>query len=611
MASRIVSLIVGTLLIILAGPHDGRVSTVQAASDDLVVVTPLVLSPATPTAGELVTASFSIRNLSGSPITLNRIGVGGRGPGCSDFACETSYRDFELTPNVTIGAGLTYVYQAQRSFPDAGAHFVQISYEQPAGSWHFLGSRIDFTVLPGMVVSEPLALSTTNPTTKDLVYANFTLRNDGSAPVTYLKVGIGGRGPDCVAGDWACPSFADYPWFENVTLAPGQSRRFSSFRVYGAPGAYFAQLSIQDSQGTWSNIGTRFDLSVAQATYSQRPTPIPFGVQWHPTWVDSQDDTALVLASSVGAKTLRLGVSWKLLEKAGKGQWGTGWYIPAVQRLIGVANSHGIDVQIMLLQVPCWASSDPTKDCSPEKLDDDPPPWDDAYPPANHQDYADAFVKLVQLYGGSVDTWEVWNEPNVARFWKPAPDAAAYSRLLDLAHDAIKAAQPRATVLGGSLAGADLLFLDAMYQAGAKSNFDALALHPYSGTRAPNDCSDVQWSFACGIDAARSMMVHENDPKPIYLTEFGWSTYSGQSGVSEATQAQYLQTALDALNVREYVNAVAWYTLIDTTFNLPLDLAHDNDFGLFTTAHRAKPAAVWLQSLQPESYKVYVPVVRR
>ena len=152
----------------------------------------------------------------------------------------------------------------------------------------------------------------------------------------------------------------------------------------------------------------------------------------------------------------------------------------------------------------------------------------------------------------------MWNEPNIARFWKPAPAAAGYAHLLDLTRDAIKAAQPNAVVLGGSLAGAALAFLDAMYGAGAKMNFDALALHPYSATRAPDDCADTQWSFACAIDAARSMMLHEGDPKPIYLTEFGWSTYGGQGGVSEDAQMQFLQAALAALEVRDFVTAVAW-----------------------------------------------------
>jgi hypothetical protein len=255
----------------------------------------------------------------------------------------------------------------------------------------------------------------------------------------------------------------------------------------------------------------------------------------------------------------------------------------------------------MLLQVPCWASSDPNKDCAQGQ-------WNDAYPPSSLADYAAAFQKLVQLYGDRVSTWEVWNEPNISRFWAPAPNAAAYTQLLQLSYAAIKGQQPAATVLGGSLAGADLPFLDAMYAAGAAGYFDALALHPYS-TGSPDSCLDTQRSFRCGVPAVRSLMSYHGNPKPIWITEFGWSTYGGGNGVSEATQRQYLEQALAMVETWQDVPVATWYTLVDPEFNYP-GMPQEDYFGLYDGQHRPKPSASWLRESR-FPFQVYVPLLRK
>src|SRR5690606_1875366 len=136
----------------------------------------------------------------------------------------------------------------------------------------------------------------------------------------YARVGVGSRGPDCVPGDWGCVKSVDFGFEDNVTLAPGESRRFVFWRLYGATGDYFAQISIQDTSNVWSNIGERADFIVSAASYAPRQLPLAFGVQWHPAWAEARDEAELALAYSTGAKVLRIGVSWRLLEPSGKGQ---------------------------------------------------------------------------------------------------------------------------------------------------------------------------------------------------------------------------------------------------------------------------------------------------
>jgi hypothetical protein len=593
---------------VLSAGAAAAVQAAPAADLPLAVVVPLTLDPPDPSAGELVTATFTLRNEGAAAVTLLRVGAGGRGPGCGDFVCD-NYQDFPLAAAVTIGAGQTYRYEAARTLAAAGPYFFQVTYEAPAGNWHFLDARLDVTVGRGLELLRALTLTpaapttaaptTVAPTTVDLVTAEFELVNAGTKTLSFQKIGVGVRGPACTLGDWGCTELLDFPFAENVTLGPGERLPFRSWRLFPAAGSHFAQISVLDAAGTWGMLGSRRDLTVTPGTYTQRMTPLRFGVQWHPTRAAATNDAELALAAQVGAQVIRIGPSWRLLEPHGKGQWDEG-YLAELDHIVDTARALDIEPYLMLLQVPCWASTDPRKNCTQER-------WDDAYPPSNFGDYAAALRKLAAHFGDRVTVWEVWNEPNVARFWKPAPDASAYTRLLQTTYAAIKAQQPHAVVLGGSLAGADYRFLDAMYAAGAQGAFDALALHPYSAG-APGLCTEVQWSFACGIDGIRSQMLQKGDGKPLWLTEFGWSTYGS---LTEAMQRDYLIGALAELQKRPYVAAVSWYTLVNTDFqDLPPELAKDNDFGLFYRDYRPKLAAQWLAA-ERQRAQLYLPALRK
>ena len=126
------------------------------------------------------------------------------------------------------------------------------------------------------------------------------------------------------------------------------------------------------------------------------------------------------------------------------------------------------------------------------------PTWaraDPAYngPPDNYQDYADFVNAFVSRYSatssiGTVAAIEVWNEVNLSREWGEAPinpaSAADYVRLLRMANDAAKAADPSVTVIAAGLsptghsgdsAQPDTTYFQWMYDAGALGTFDVMA----------------------------------------------------------------------------------------------------------------------------------------
>jgi hypothetical protein len=155
-----------------------------------------------------------------------------------------------------------------------------------------------------------------------------------------------------------------------------------------------------------------------------------------------------------------------------------------------------------------------------------------------------------------VNAFEIWNEPNVADFWSPRPNARAYTRMLRLAYRAIKRADPHSTVVSGGLAPArntrttinPRTFLRRMYRAGAKNHFDALGHHPYTWPAMPasRNPGSAWFQMFGGRHSLRSIMRRHGDGhKRIWATEFGAPTWGppGSSFISLDQQARMVRQA--------------------------------------------------------------------
>ena len=122
-------------------------------------------------------------------------------------------------------------------------------------------------------------------------------------------------------------------------------------------------------------------------------------------------------------------------------------------------------------------------------------PGDPASPPRIPADYARLLTALVTRYGpnGSlwaehpevarqpIRAWQIWNEPNLTRYWNVAPWAPSYVKLLKAADKALKAADPGSKTVLAGLPNESWKAMEAIYDAGARGSFDVAALHPYTG----------------------------------------------------------------------------------------------------------------------------------
>ncbi len=150
-------------------------------------------------------------------------------------------------------------------------------------------------------------------------------------------------------------------------------------------------------------------------------------------------------------------------------------------------------------------------------------------------------TKYRQLYGPHatplpIQSWQIWNEPNLSKYFGPSPSPRRYAQLLRISHNAIKSKDPNAQIVLAGMPGFGEVrawdFLRGLYSvAGIKGYFDATALHPYA-----RDLSQ----FRQQIGRFRMVMKNHSDgATPLWLTELGWgSAPPDRFGINQGPQGQ-------------------------------------------------------------------------
>ena len=204
------------------------------------------------------------------------------------------------------------------------------------------------------------------------------------------------------------------------------------------------------------------------------------------------------------------------------------------------------------------------------------------------------------------DYFEIWNEPYLRYFSAGGVHPGRYARLVEAAATAGREANPEAKFLlaGEQTPAGDKLhnYIDDMYAAvpDLNSYFDAVAVHPYGGSSAP-DRRRGGWGFPRISDIRQTFVDHGAASKPLWITEVGWSTCPRDPRycTSERDQAKYLSEMFTLLSTKyaSYVKAVFVYRSIDINskrsdkegwFGLErMDGSHKPAFAVFRAAATA------------------------
>ena len=149
-----------------------------------------------------------------------------------------------------------------------------------------------------------------------------------------------------------------------------------------------------------------------------------------------------------------------------------------------------------------------------------------------------AYVKkCVERYRGRVKYWEVFNEPDLAPFWRDDP--GGYFKALKCAYETIKEADPSAVVLTGGFAGVPEKYIEELFKLGASDFFDVMNVHPYDGDFPPEE------GLARRLARLRALMQkYGAGGRPVWITEIGNS-----SGFPDPSLGRLFEAALKKLGV--------------------------------------------------------------
>jgi len=147
--------------------------------------------------------------------------------------------------------------------------------------------------------------------------------------------------------------------------------------------------------------------------------------------------------------------------------------------------------------------------------------------------YARWAVAAVTHFQGRGIIWEIWNEPN-QHFWKPHPNAGDYAQLALTASRAIQQAAPGEILVGPSISGDDIAFIETSAKAGLLQYWSAISVHPYH-RRAPETCS----SFYAQLRALIQKYGPPGKKIDIICSETGYST--SWWGLDDEARAEWLR----------------------------------------------------------------------
>lgn len=259
---------------------------------------------------------------------------------------------------------------------------------------------------------------------------------------------------------------------------------------------------------------------------------------------------------AAGVRSWRVEFSWDQIEREpGTYDWA------ATDRKVLAAAGAGIDVLGLAVRAPGWANGGNV---------------DPFVPPTDAATYGRFLTALVARYGpdGSlwtenpgvtrrpVRSWEVWNEPNIAVYFRRQPFMATYASLLRAAYPAIKKADPGATVVLAGMANFSWRDLERLLKTEKGLRFDAAAVHPFTGK--PSGMIEILRRNRRVLDR------YGRRSRGLWLTELTWSSAKGRKTpltknweTTEQGQAQRLTQAYRLLvqqRVRLKVARVFWYT---------------------------------------------------
>lgn len=291
----------------------------------------------------------------------------------------------------------------------------------------------------------------------------------------------------------------------------------------------------------------------------------------------------LELLRQTGVKLLRISFGWDGIETA-KDRYDWGFWDEFVRMAV---DDYGITLIPYVCYTPLWnaTSQDPNEF------------W--RSPPRDYEEFGEFMTDLVNRYKDRIKSWELWNEPDIEWYWMGEP--AQYARLLKAGSEAVRAADPEATVVMGGIAHDTEWFRWLLRDHQVARYVDVFNMHNYYETWADKPLEDI----GPYINEVAEIVARYGEGKPVWMAEVGYSTYRNGPRVSDSYMAYYDYEHTPAYQAVDMVRRVtaalstgklsvlAWYEIKD----LPPasetigDQQNNSTLGIARNDHTPKPAA--------------------
>ena len=384
-------------------------------------------------------------------------------------------------------------------------------------------------------------------------------------------------------------------WRQKRRATFGKSRKLIAL-VLIAIVALVAAIALIETRPDQSTAAFEYSLSVNSAELN-----------------DDELATALDMAQAAGANSTSYGAVWWYMNRDRPPRSYDWSYL---DRLVSGAEARRMKVKLQLHGTPDWVHLD-LQDTVPDPMDRS---WHPPRSSSELEHWGDFVHDVVSRYKGRVDSYEIWNEPNIDTFWKPAPDPAEYVALLRTSYLSAKSAYPDAVVVFGGLSRNDIGYLNTYYSEAKKYSdaandqffFDVLDVHPYSSIPSPiggleeptspdnytpiaisdGYYGEVDKNFL-GIQKMKATMDKQGDlGKYIFIGEYGFSTAdTWMKAVPDNRRALYLKRAYTLARSLPYIKGMSWYSYHPTSSDPPEWTIVDSDWNPSLTYQALKQIA--------------------
>jgi hypothetical protein len=163
------------------------------------------------------------------------------------------------------------------------------------------------------------------------------------------------------------------------------------------------------------------------------------------------------------------------------------------------------------------------------------------------------FVRQTVLnYKGLLDAWEIWNEPNLSRFWKGSDED--FCNLVREAARVIRETDPDSIIVASGFARVPRGLINKLFASGAFDNVDVISFHPYA--LSPNGAVKL-------LEKLKTITEKNAFTGEIWVTEIGYPNYGyNPTKVSLKKYPAHIIKTIAGL-ASNGASKIFWYELYD------------------------------------------------